>query len=163
MQGNSLVCFAFTQSKLEAEILAAADVPLETPHVNFKDGSDTHAGRTLAADVAEGGAQAEAIHHFMLNMVLNQTVVPEAVTDADGKEVGMRLSASSPDEEAFVYTGTCAARLPRCLCVVAMPANLTLHVCVSACVAVHLLSCLLSWYFRLQVYQAQGGQGGGGD
>ena len=39
----------------------------------------------------------------MLHLVLNHTVIPETVRDDEGNVTGMQLSASSPDEEAFVY------------------------------------------------------------
>ena len=78
--------------------------PNRVEHVNFDDGTDVGSGRTLLGDLggASGGAQAEAIHRSLLHMLLNHTVVPEVMKDDMGKEVGRRLSASSPDEEAFV-------------------------------------------------------------
>lgn len=44
----------------------------------------------------------ERIKRFMLHLVLNHTVIPETMRDDDGEVIGMQLSASSPDEEAFV-------------------------------------------------------------
>jgi len=74
------------------------------PHVNFRDGSESHPGRTLAADQANprDGGQGTAIHQFLLHLALNHTVLPEIVRDNQGAIVGSRLSASSPDEEAFL-------------------------------------------------------------
>ncbi len=78
------------------------------PHVNFTDGSDTDPDRSLAVDARNpvDGGQGTAIHHFMLHLVLNHTVLPEHVRDTSGNVIGSRLSASSPDEEAFL----CAAK-----------------------------------------------------
>jgi phospholipid-transporting ATPase len=63
-------------------------------HVNFADGSTTHPGRSLAGDLAEaaGAAQHTALREFFLSLAANNTVVLD----------GAALSASSPDEEAFV-------------------------------------------------------------
>lgn len=102
-------------ASLQADMKADASHGRAVPHVNFDDGSDSHPGHTLAGDLAEGGvdygleppegSQAHAIHHFLLHLVLNHTVVPEVLRDEDGNETGRQLSASSPDEEAFVYAG----------------------------------------------------------
>ena len=83
--------------------------PLVAPHVNFTDGSESHSGATLAAALARGDAggggdaHAAAAHAFMMHLALNHTVVVEATPPAAAAHP--RLSASSPDEEAFV----CAA------------------------------------------------------
>lgn len=77
----------------------------DTPHVNFEDGSESHPGRTLAADIVNSRdeGQGQAIHEMLLNFALNHSVVREAIRDANGNLTGTRLSASSPDEEAFLY------------------------------------------------------------
>ena len=85
----------------------------EVPHVNFDDGSDSHPDRTLRGDLqpavegrVEGpGTTSYNTHTFMLHLVLNHTVVPEKVRNKEGEVVETRLSASSPDEEAFVRAG----------------------------------------------------------
>ena len=79
--------------------------PNRVDHVNFDDGTEDGSGRTLMGDLggASGAAQAEAIHRVLLHLLLNHTVVPEVMKDDEGNEVGRRLSASSPDEEAFVF------------------------------------------------------------
>lgn len=79
------------------------------PHVMFEDGSESHGGesqkeRTFAGDREAGGDQATDIEHMLLHMVLNHSVVPEVLRDHAGNPTGKTaLSASSPDEEAFVY------------------------------------------------------------
>ena len=87
-----------------------------TLHVNFCDGSDSHAGRCLAEDakqlpsepwsgwgfVPPDAPAGAALHAFMLHLALNHTVLLEKVRGEDGAATGQRLSASSPDEEAFV-------------------------------------------------------------
>ena len=80
------------------------------PHVNFIDGCDDDADRSLAADMAclrsgvpapdsanEDNSQASLIHHFMLQLSCNHTVVPETLKNDDGSTETV-LSASSPDE-----------------------------------------------------------------
>ena len=78
------------------------------PHVNFLDGSDTHPIITIADSLDDDSfptsRPSKELHHFFLHLVLNHTVVPEERKDAKGR-VRKTLSASSPDEEAFVYTG----------------------------------------------------------
>ena len=71
------------------------------PHVNFVDGCASHAGRSLAGDLAgaAGAAQRAALHEFFLSLAANNTVVLEPHGGPGG---GPTLSASSPDEEAFV-------------------------------------------------------------
>ena len=88
---------------LEAERVRGRP-PGSLPHVNFEDGSDTHPDRTFEADAAApaDGAAGTAIHDFLLHMALNHTVLPEVVRDNNGGIIGARLSASSPDEEAFL-------------------------------------------------------------
>lgn len=77
------------------------------PHVNFEDGSETHPGRTLGSDARfpNDTAQGTNLHSFFLHLSLNHTVLRETVRDNNGDIIGTRLSASSPDEEAFL----CAA------------------------------------------------------
>jgi phospholipid-transporting ATPase len=74
------------------------------PHVNFMDGSDSNPGSTLAGDQQgrSGPYQATELHYFMLQLVLNHTIVLETIRDENDVVVGTQLSASSPDEEAFV-------------------------------------------------------------
>lgn len=81
--------------------------PKTVPHVTFKDGSDSHPGRTIAADQVDSAHPDHAweIHQMMLQLVLNHTIVLETVRDANNVVTGTQLSASSPDEEAFVYAG----------------------------------------------------------
>ena len=78
------------------------------PHVNFLDGSDTHPILKLSDFLNDAdfpsSRPAKELHHFLLHLVLNHTVVPEERKDAAGN-TRKTLSASSPDEEAFVYTG----------------------------------------------------------
>lgn len=78
------------------------------PHVNFLDGSDTHPILKLSDFLNDtdfpSSRPAKELHHFLLHLVLNHTVVPEERKDAAGN-ARKTLSASSPDEEAFVYTG----------------------------------------------------------
>ena len=45
------------------------------------------------------------MHDFLLHLVLNHSVVVEKVRNEEGEVVNTRLSASSPDEEAFVLAG----------------------------------------------------------
>lgn len=75
------------------------------PHVTFKDGSESHPGRTFFGDLEQQNEHAESMRQFMLHLTLNHTVIPETVRDEDGNVIGQQLSASSPDEEAFVYAG----------------------------------------------------------
>jgi len=82
--------------------------PRSLPHVMFEDGSESHGGedqkgRTMEGDREGGGEQAAAIEDMLLHLVLNHTVVPEVVRDRAGNVIARALSASSPDEEAFVY------------------------------------------------------------
>lgn len=86
----------------------------ETPHVNFIAGSETHPGRDLrgpAGDLFGSGAasdasQGDACRLMFLNLCLNHTVVLEKVPDKHRPgEFRQQLSASSPDEEAFVLAG----------------------------------------------------------
>ena len=78
---------------------------LAIPHVNFIDGCEAEPGRTLKGDLDAGAdaRHAELCHLFFLQLALNHTVVPERVRDDDGNVIATNLSASSPDEEAFVY------------------------------------------------------------
>lgn len=73
------------------------------PHVTFNDGSETHPGRSIFRDLNSSSPVQQHLHRFMLHLVLNHTVIPETLRDDDGNVTGMQLSASSPDEEAFVY------------------------------------------------------------
>lgn len=52
-----------------------------------------------------GEEQLSAIHQFMLQLVLNHTIVLETIRDEDDNVIGTQISASSPDEEAFVNAG----------------------------------------------------------
>jgi magnesium-transporting ATPase (P-type) len=87
-----------------AATASTAAVP-PIPHVNFEDGSETHPGRTLGSDARDpcDGAQGGALHRFLLHLTLNHSVLRETVRDSAGHAVGTRLSASSPDEEAFLF------------------------------------------------------------
>jgi magnesium-transporting ATPase (P-type) len=84
--------------------------PREIPHVNYIEGSESHPGRVLrgpgsdmnGTGAARDPAQAQAIRLFFLNLCLNHTVVLETVTDRHTGKERQQLSASSPDEEAFV-------------------------------------------------------------
>lgn len=95
-----------------------------TPHVNFMDGVEGGSSRAGAGDAPvarrllgpEGdllgsGAhanpeQALLLRLFMLQLALNHTVLVENVHDrSSGIKTGTALSASSPDEEAFVLAG----------------------------------------------------------
>lgn len=84
----------------------------EIPHVNYLDGSEDppdHYLRGPCNDINGTGARnapghALACHFFFLNLALNHTVVLERIHDTiSGKYTGVtQLSASSPDEEAFL-------------------------------------------------------------
>lgn len=92
--------------ELEAELRENDARPRVVPHVNFDDGSDSHPGRSVAEDrVDSTSAQGRALHDFLISMALNHSVVPESVRDESGNVIGRQLSASSPDEEAFVNAG----------------------------------------------------------
>lgn len=90
---------------LAAEKLRGHERGAQLPHVNFEDGSDSHPGRTIGSDSRNpsDGGQGTAIHDLLLNLCLNHTVLPEVVRDTSDAIIGTRLSASSPDEEAFCY------------------------------------------------------------
>ena len=90
---------------LAAEKLLGSERGAQLPHVNFEDGSESNPGRTLGSDSRNpsDGAQGQAIHDILLNLALNHTVLPEIVRDSREIITGTRLSASSPDEEAFCY------------------------------------------------------------
>jgi magnesium-transporting ATPase (P-type) len=68
------------------------------PHVNFTDGSDSHAGRSMAGDlrsITDGpGTPGDLAHHMLLHLVLNHSVLTETVRDNAGVLIGSRLSAS---------------------------------------------------------------------
>ena len=67
------------------------------------DGNVRHqALRELDGFEDPGDAPGDAIHHFMLHLALNHTVLLETIRDEAGTTLGSRLSASSPDEEAFL-------------------------------------------------------------
>ena len=65
-------------------------------YCNFTDGSDDDFNRSLFKDAASDTVQATRIREFCLNMALNHTVF---VDELNGEK---DLSASSPDEQAFV-------------------------------------------------------------
>lgn len=115
--GNTLIGMARRKrlgedvSQLERLLAENEAGPREMPHVNYIDGSEDEEGRCLRGpdgDLEGSGAdrdadQAEAVHLFMLHLALNHTVILETVHDRrTGKPSGVQLSASSPDEEAFV-------------------------------------------------------------
>lgn len=86
----------------------------QTPHVLFIDGVEGEEGRFLLGeqgDLYGAGAQkdpvqAQALHLFVLQLATNHTVIKERVHDREsGRVIGEQLSASSPDEEAFVLAG----------------------------------------------------------
>lgn len=54
---------------------------------------------------AAGTPEHAVMHDFLLHLVLNHSVVVEKVRNDQGEVVNTRLSASSPDEEAFVLAG----------------------------------------------------------
>jgi magnesium-transporting ATPase (P-type) len=101
-------------SGLEAHAARAAALAVEgrtPPHVLFLDGVEGEPGRCLlgpdgdlhGTGAAADPAQAAALHLFLLQLAANHTVIRERVHDpASGAVVGSQLSASSPDEEAFV-------------------------------------------------------------
>jgi len=93
------------EGAMQSEKLRGKERGAQLPHVNFEDGSDSHPGRFLGSDSRDprDGAQGSAIHHLLLNLSLNHTVIPEVVRSADGEIKGTKLSAASPDEEAFCY------------------------------------------------------------
>ncbi len=96
-----------------AQVLAARVRPIA--HVNFLDGSDSHANHTLATDQTDSvrrhddrvdvcvlfcvtvaclqanADQVEALHFFMLQLVLNHTIVLETLRD----QVCMRCDSAS--------------------------------------------------------------------
>ena len=93
------------EGAIQAEKLRGKERGAQLPHVNFEDGSDNGSGRTVGSDSRNprDGGQGTAIHNMLLHLALNHTVLPEVVRDRHGAIVGSRLSASSPDEEAFCY------------------------------------------------------------
>ena len=93
------------QSLEENELRKKALGTGAVPHVNFEDGSESHPGRTLRGDLADmvSGAQGRSDFNFLLHLTLNHNVLRETVRDSRGAVVGSRLSASSPDEEAFLF------------------------------------------------------------
>ena len=90
---------------LAAEKMRGRERGAQLPHVNFEDGSDTHPGRTIGRDSRNpcDNGQGAAINDMLLHLTLNHTVLPEIVRNASGVVTGARLSAASPDEEAFCY------------------------------------------------------------
>ena len=66
------------------------------PHVNFSDGSESHAGRSLAVDLRDISRSAPGfvIHQMLVHLVLNHSVLVETVRDDAGQIIGTRLSAS---------------------------------------------------------------------
>jgi magnesium-transporting ATPase (P-type) len=92
-------------AQLEAEKNQDPKDVCSLPHVNFTDGSETHPGRSMANDARNpsDGDQGTAIFQLLLHLALNHTVLTEVVRGSGGEMLGERLSASSPDEEAFLY------------------------------------------------------------
>ena len=66
------------------------------PHVNYVDGSDSHPGRSLAGDLADVSRSSPGfvVHHMLLHLALNHSVLIETVRDHLGQLTGTRLSAS---------------------------------------------------------------------
>ncbi len=93
--------------KLEADELKRKEAGEggRIPHVNFEDGSESHPGRTMASDSVDvsTGTHGESVFRFLLHLTLNHNVLRETVRDNNGAIIGSRLSASSPDEEAFLF------------------------------------------------------------
>ena len=56
-------------------------------------------------DLGGSSPQSRHLHDFMLHLTLNHSVVIEKLRNEAGVVTGERLSASSPDEEAFVQAG----------------------------------------------------------
>ncbi len=96
---------AHLEGAIQAEKLRGRERGAQLPHVNFEDGSEDGSGRTVGRDSKDpsDGAQGSAIHNLLLHLALNHTVLPEVVRDKAGNAIGSKLSASSPDEEAFCY------------------------------------------------------------
>ena len=121
--GNTTIGLSRLRRQGQRQAAARAQVAIEedenaprtTAHVNFRDGSDSHPGRTLLADSKPGDDSPEiestagnwglheAIHEFMLHLALNHTVLVEETVDSNTGHVQRSMSASSPDEEAFVF------------------------------------------------------------
>ena len=121
--GNTTIGLSRLRRQGQRQAAARAQVAIEedensprtTAHVNFRDGSDSHPGRTLLSDSqpAKGSPEIEttagnwglheAIHEFMLHLALNHTVLVEETVDSNTGQVQRSMSASSPDEEAFVF------------------------------------------------------------
>lgn len=94
-------------SELEEIMKANERAEKPVPHVNFDDGSESHQGRSVEGDLSRRGTpEHEAMHFFLLHLVLNHSVVVEKVRNENNEVIASRLSASSPDEEAFVNAGT---------------------------------------------------------
>jgi magnesium-transporting ATPase (P-type) len=93
------------EGALAAEKLRGRERGAQLPHVNFEDGSETHEGHTIGSDSRNpaDGDQGSAIHDLLLHLSLNHTVLPEVMRDRGGRVTGTKLSAASPDEEAFCY------------------------------------------------------------
>ena len=121
--GNTTIGLSRLRRQGQRQAAARAQIAIEedenaqrtTAHVNFRDGSDSHPGRTLLADSkpSRGSPEVEsaagqwglheAIHEFMLHLSLNHTVLVEETVDSATGQVQHSMSASSPDEEAFVF------------------------------------------------------------
>jgi phospholipid-translocating ATPase len=86
---------------LEAQTEAAQNHRV-VPHVSFLDGCSDDVNHTLAGDLLLGDQQSHAIQMMLLQLALNHTVVMETLYDENETAIGTALSASSPDEEAFV-------------------------------------------------------------
>lgn len=98
-------------SKLQALMDRFDESGERVPHVNFIDGCEDEPGRVLlgpVGDLCGAGAlrdpdQSAAVRLFLFQLAINHTVVIENLLDKDTHAVtGTQLSASSPDEEAFV-------------------------------------------------------------
>jgi hypothetical protein len=76
--------YRYTQDVSELEAIAEEMVNAPKPivHVTFKDGSDSHPGRSMARDQAETNEHAYQIHQLLLQLVLNHTIVLETVRDS---------------------------------------------------------------------------------
>ena len=100
------------QNTEELERLMAMSMDASVPHVNFLDGAEDRPDRTLFLDQlltasTDNEKQKSSLHYFLLNVALNHTVMVEVLERDEGQPgrpaLRTQLSASSPDEEAFVY------------------------------------------------------------
>lgn len=90
------VASAFGRSHLRDLLQNARSKRTVIPHVNFSDGSESHPGRSLLGDLRnlQRSSPGYVVHHMLLHLVLNHSVLVETVRNNTGQLMGSRLSAS---------------------------------------------------------------------